>query len=84
MREDFESSVFNFDLVALIDSESSQVAADNIDNISLIAVQGMGLTSDMVFLDKSSQNVYHGDIPSGLTPLNEQFEVSRGRRVRQI
>ena len=77
MREDFESSVFNFDLVALIDSESSQVAADNIDNISLIAVQGMGLTSDMVFLDKSSQNVYHGDIPLGLTPLNEQFEVSR-------
>ena len=77
MREDFESSVFNFDLVALIVSESSQVAADNIDNISLIAVQGMGLTSDMGLLDKSSQNVYHGDIPSGLAPLGKQFEVSR-------
>lgn len=77
MREDFESSVFNFDFVALIDSESSQVAADNIDNISLIAVQGMGLTNDMVFLGKSSQNVYHGDIPLGLAPLDEQLEVSQ-------
>ena len=31
-------------------------------------------------MDKSSQNVYHGDIPS-LTPLNEQFEVSRAPGV---
>ncbi len=77
MQEDFKSSVFNFDLVALVGSESSQVDIDNIDNMSLIAVQGMGLTSDMVFLDKSSQNVYHGDIPLGLTPLGKQFEVSQ-------
>ena len=71
-----ETPIFNFDFAALVDLENSLIALDNIDNMSLIAFQGVDLTSDMVFLDKSLQNVYNRDNTLGLSPLGEQFEVS--------
>ena len=41
--EVFETSIFNFDLTALVVSENPQISLDNMDNISLIAFQGSRL-----------------------------------------
>jgi hypothetical protein len=65
--------IFNFDLAALVGSEDSQIASDNIDDMSLIALQEINLTSDMVFLDKSLQNVYDGNNTLGLSSLGEEL-----------
>ena len=65
--------IFNFDLAALVGSEDPQIALDNIDDMSLIALQEVNLTSDMVFLDNSLQNVYDGNNTLGLASLGEEL-----------
>ena len=74
--EVFETSIFNFDLTALVVSENPQISLDNMDNISLIAFQGFDLTDDMVFLDTSFQNNLEENHTLGLSPFNKQLATS--------
>ena len=72
----FETSIFNFDLTALVVSENPKISLDNMDNISLIAFQGFDLTDDMVFVDTSFQNNHEENDTLGLSPFNKQLATS--------